>query len=1190
MHTSPRFAVLLSSCLLLLGWSGTASAQALLTNFSDNFNRANGSLGTNYTKAAGADYIITNNTVLRTGSAATDLTYLNAGTLPTAVDFADGYYYQTSIDLFFDTQANSRLFGLLLNYSNTSTYAALAIRGDGNNSLQLRDRNGANGQVQSLTGINYATNTWYTLDVSSVGTGIYNLTLSQRGTTNVLGAATMVSTNAVAGGYVGFYGDVGGTNNYYDNLSASVIAPATYAGGSGQWSAGFATNPTSAQNAVFAGAGGAATNDIASGTLGSVNSLFFKAGAGSYTLSAAAGSAGSATNQTLTLSNGIINNSASAQTVNLALTLNGAQTINAASNNITLGGAVGGTGTVTKTGAGTLVLTASNTYTGGTVINAGALQIGDGTTSGSILYERITNNATLIYNRNAESFMGYFTPGVSGTGTVIVNTGTMNTRYAALGTTNLVINAGTVLGGAATSFGSGNITLGNTNGGSSAALLRFANNAAPTFSNNILLGTTSGALTIQVGTEGAAGTLTFAGNVSGNNSLRIQNDGTGAATNLLAFSGSLNNAGRIFYTGLNNRDLTTLSGNLEANVQGLTVTSGNLTISGTNSNFAGDVAINGGVVTLSGGNNRLGASGRANVASGGVLNLGGNSQTLAELTGSGTVTNSAGVLTLDEATSTSFGGVIAGAGSVTKTGVGTAVLSGANTYTGGTLISAGTLQVGNGGSTGVVVGSITNNGALAFNRTDQYSLTNTLSGTGVIVQNGTGMLVRRNDGVGSNSVVVNAGTYQVNTGAALGVGNFTLGNTNGGSASAALIHADNANFTATNNIVLGTTSGTLVLGGALANRGSTGDYLLSGNISGNNSLTIAMTNSGAANLWNATFSGAINNAGRIIYTNTFANNNTVAALISGNLGANVTGVTVQSGELTLSADNTNYAGGALVAAGSTLRVGNGGASGAIAGAITNNGALAFNRTGLSTNSSTISGAGSITKSGAGTLVLSGANAYTGTTTVSAGALIVDGNMSGATGNFTVASGATLGGSGTIGGATTISGTHSPGNSPGVQTFSSSLTYSGTAPSVLWELTDNTTFQASPAPVFDQIIVNGNLDFAVPTTMTLNFAFTGSAVDWSNSLWSSDITGTSGWLVYDVGGTLSNFSNLTIATANWQDGQGDSFNDVRSGGSFTLYQQGNDIYLNYAVPEPSTYALLILAAAGLGAHVMRRRRE
>ena len=81
-------------------------------------------------------------------------------------------------------------------------------------------------------------------------------------------------------------------------------------------------------------------------------------------------------------------------------------------------------------------------------------------------------------------------------------------------------------------------------------------------------------------------------------------------------------------------------------VQGITVTSGNLTVSGTNSSFVGDVAINGGVVTLSGGNSRLGASASAAVAGGAVLNVGGNSQTFGVLTGTGTVTNSAGTITL----------------------------------------------------------------------------------------------------------------------------------------------------------------------------------------------------------------------------------------------------------------------------------------------------------------------------------------------------------------------------------------------------------------------------------------------------------------------------------------------------------------------------------------------------------------
>jgi hypothetical protein len=98
------------------------------------------------------------------------------------------------------------------------------------------------------------------------------------------------------------------------------------------------------------------------------------------------------------------------------------------------------------------------------------------------------------------------------------------------------------------------------------------------------------------------------------------------------------------------------------------------------------------------------------------------------------------------------------------------------------------------------------------------------------------------------------------------------------------------------------------------------------------------------------------------------------------------------------------------------------------------------------------------------------------------------------------------------------------------------------------------------------------------------------VDWSNGLWGSDITGTSGWLVYDVSGSLSDFQNLSISVEDWADGQGALLGTVRAGSSFSLYNDGNDIYLTYAIPEPSTYALLSLLGAGIAGRIMVRRRR
>lgn len=81
-------------------------------------------------------------------------------------------------------------------------------------------------------------------------------------------------------------------------------------------------------------------------------------------------------------------------------------------------------------------------------------------------------------------------------------------------------------------------------------------------------------------------------------------------------------------------------------------------------------------------------------------------------------------------------------------------------------------------------------------------------------------------------------------------------------------------------------------------------------------------------------------------------------------------------------------------------------------------------------------------SGNATQTLSGDSTYSGTTVISAGTLLINGDNSLATGAVTVEENGTLGGSGVVGGATVVQGTLSPGNSTGVLAFSSSLTLEG----------------------------------------------------------------------------------------------------------------------------------------------------
>lgn len=129
--------------------------------------------------------------------------------------------------------------------------------------------------------------------------------------------------------------------------------------------------------------------------------------------------------------------------------------------------------------------------------------------------------------------------------------------------------------------------------------------------------------------------------------------------------------------------------------------------------------------------------------------------------GSGAVTNNSSLI-FNRSDSYTYGGVISGSGTLQQNGSGTTVLTGANTYTGLTTINAGTLQLGNGGTSGSLLGDIVNNGMLAINRSDSVTLSDFISGTGGLQQNGTGSTILTGNNSYKGSTTVSSGSLIVN--------------------------------------------------------------------------------------------------------------------------------------------------------------------------------------------------------------------------------------------------------------------------------------------------------------------------------------------------------------------------------------------------------------------------------------------
>ena len=594
--------------------------------------------------------------------------------------------------------------------------------------------------------------------------------------------------------------------------------------------------------------------------------------------------------------------------------------------------AITGTGGFAQLGTGTTTLTTNNTYTGTTTISAGALKLASGV---SLASTNIIANGTFDLTAQASGWS--LTNGQTLAGSGSVTTASGQSVTAASGSTlspgnslgNLTVSSLILNGGANYNWqvtdanavagtGYDTITTGTLDLSTLASSNKFNINLWTLSSST----STNGAATNFNTANSYSWTLASYTNLTGTFNTNFFNINTSATNGTAGFANIF--AGNFaLITSNNSLVLTYAAGiapntwtNASGNLSSITITNGaTLTFDGNgsggtvNNNVAVQALKN--VIFSSGTTVNYTLSGTAITLDAGVTNSSSKTQTLslpltltagqtfnaagAALTVSGTIDNGGYALTLDGANQNTLSGALSGAGSLVKNGVGTATISTSNSFSGGTVLNAGTLEVGNASALGT--GSLTAASNSVLQATASATLANAVvlssgatltvndngnalgvngavSGSGSLSKNGAGTLTLGGNNSYTGSTVVNAGVLALNgsnsTTGALTVNSgatVKVGNANALGSSAVTVNSGAAVDLAGNNLteasIAGTGKVTNSTGAATLTLGDAGSTTFAGSLAdGGGTLALVKTNSGTVTLTGAnTASGGATVAG-----------------------------------------------------------------------------------------------------------------------------------------------------------------------------------------------------------------------------------------------------------------------------------------------------------------------------------------